>query len=211
MNDAPLVFGEVYVHTCTANEKSYVGQTTQGMAKRWREHVRHSRSPKCVDFRYPFARAIRKYGPEAFEHQILAIARSKAELDNLEKVWIILLNTRENGYNLGAGGEGNPGLSHTEESKAKISKNRKGKNLGNRNAAGTVQTPAMRQRKSEANMGCVFSQEHNEKIRRARTGVKRPDVTAWNNRRWSNPEAHVRASELATAQRAREIAEKANG
>jgi group I intron endonuclease len=186
MLDARPFSGEIYVHTNVLNGKSYVGQTTAGVSKRWQEHVRHSRLPKRADFRFPFARAIRKYGPEVFESQVLSVAHTKAELDNLEKVWIILLQTRgEKGYNLGAGGEGNPGLKHTAASKEKISKNRTGKALGNRNAAGTIQTLEMRKRKSEANLGRKFSTEHNEKIRIARTGVKRPDVAAWNNARWS--------------------------
>ena len=42
--------------------------------------------------------------------------------------------------------------------------------------------------------GKKFSAEHNEKIRQARTGVPRPDVTAWNNRRW----AAIRAAKAAT-------------
>src|ERR1700680_749414 len=131
MNETRL-FGEVYFHYNPASGKGYVGQTTQGTAQRWSEHVLHSRSPKCVDFKYPLARAINKHGPEVFEHQVLSVARTKAELDNLEKVWIILLNTRETGYNLGAGGEGNLGLRHTAEAKAKISK----AHLGNTSCVG---------------------------------------------------------------------------
>ena len=202
--------GEVYFHYCPTSQKGYVGQTTAGMENRWRDQVRHSVYPQKPDFRFPLSRAIRKYGPVAFDHQILAVARTKEELDNLEKVWIILLRTRETGYNVTVGGEGNLGNPHSEKTKAQISRNRKGKALGNQNARGTVQTPEMRQRKSEANLGHKFSAEHNEKIRQARIGVKRPDVTAWNNRRWSNPEAHAKASALAKTQRARELAEKSN-
>ena len=105
MNAATPFSGEVYVHTCTANDKSYVGQTTQGMAKRWHLHLRCARSPRTPAYRGLIARAIRKYGEDAFEHQILARAQSQAELDNLEKIWIILLQTKTpNGYNLADGG-----------------------------------------------------------------------------------------------------------
>ena len=211
MNLAKPFAGEIYVHTNTVNGKSYVGQTTAGVSNRWCDQVKITRWPKHVGYNYPLSRAIRKYGQDAFEHQILAVAKTKAELDNLERIWIILLNTRENGYNIVAGGEGKLGGAHSPETCAQISRNRKGKALGNRNAAGTVQTPEMRQRKSEANLGHHFSASHNEKIRQARMGVKRPDVTAWNNRRWSNPAAHEKASQLAKAQRARELAENSDG
>jgi group I intron endonuclease len=98
-------FGEIYVHTCMANEKSYVGQTTASMAKRWRLHVRCAQSPRTPAYCGLIARAIRKYGADAFEHQVLSVARSQAELDNLEKIWIILLQTKApNGYNLADGG-----------------------------------------------------------------------------------------------------------
>jgi len=185
MSESTPIFGEVYVHTCTVNGKSYVGQTTVGVSKRWAEHVRHSRLAKCADFRYPFSRAVRKYSPESFESQVLAVASSKAELDNLEKIWILLLQTRETGYNLGTGGEGNPGLSHTAKTKAKISQNRAGKGLGNKNAVGTVRSEEQKKKDRLQNIGKKFSAEHNDRIRIARTGVKRPDVTAANNRRWA--------------------------
>lgn len=176
--------GEVYVHTCLVNEKSYVGQTTQGVQKRWNDHVRHSRIAGSPDFRYPISRAIRKYGANAFQTQTVSRAQSKAELDNLEKIWIILLQTQENGYNITGGGEGHP-MPHTPESCAKISANRTGKALGNKNAAGSVRTPEFKLNASLKMKGKKFSLEHNEKIRKARIGIKRPDVTAWNNRRWA--------------------------
>ena len=203
--------GEIYAHTNLLNGKSYVGQTTAGMESRWKDHVKHSRYSKTATYNTPFARALRKYGPEAFEHQILSRARSKAELDNLEKVWIILLQSREQGYNLGAGGEGNPGLKHTPETKARISKNRTGKGLGytfNRGRAASTET---RRKRGASNRRRKFSEEHKDKIRQTRVGVKRPDVTAWNNARWSDREPRACIHISKEAQRARELLEKSNG
>jgi hypothetical protein len=50
--------------------------------------------------------AIRKYGWDGFDHQVLSTATTQAELDNLEKVWIILFQAtnRKFGYNLMNGG-----------------------------------------------------------------------------------------------------------
>jgi group I intron endonuclease len=176
------IFGEVYVAT-SPSDKSYVGQTTQGSVKRWKDHVRHSRLANHPDFRYPFACALRKHGADAFQTQVLSIARNKEELDNLEKIWIILLNTREAGYNITAGGEGHP-MPHTPESIAKMSANRKGKCMGNKNAA-VARTPEFKAHVSLIHRGRKKPEGFGEKIRQARTGVKRPDVTAANNRRWA--------------------------
>jgi group I intron endonuclease len=99
------VFGEIYVHICTANGKSYVGQTTAGVSRRWGKHLTAARLPHHPGYNSLIAKAIRKYGAAAFEHQTLSVARSAQELDNLEKVWIILLQTKPPlGYNLQAGG-----------------------------------------------------------------------------------------------------------
>jgi group I intron endonuclease len=97
--------GEIYVHTNTVNGKSYVGQTTQGADVRWSMHLKCSKSLKTPAYRGLFSKAIRKYGADAFEHQTLSFAGTQATLDNLERVWIILLQTKApNGYNLADGG-----------------------------------------------------------------------------------------------------------
>lgn len=165
--------GEIYVHTNLLNGKSYVGQTTRGTAGRWREHVRHSRSPKIADFRYPFSRAIRKYGPAAFESQILSVASTKEALDNLERLWIILLQTRETGYNLGGGGEGNLGLRHTAATKAKIS----AAHIGNKYCVGRQCTPTHRANQSRAVKGRILSPEWRAKIAAAGFGRKHSEET----------------------------------
>src|ERR1700721_37675 len=108
MSETAQFRGEVYVHTNIVNGKSYVGQTTQGVAARWEGHVKERRNRA-------FSRAIRKYGVDSFEHRVLVVARSQEQLDNLEKVWIILLQTKVPlGYNLTCGGEaGTRGYHHT--------------------------------------------------------------------------------------------------
>ena len=187
MNIAAPFRGEVYVQTCTANEKSYVGQTTRGAQVRWREHVRHACCAKHADFNYPISWAIRKYGADVFESRVLAVARTKEELDNLEKVWIILLQTRKpNGYNLGIGGEGNPGLKHTDKAKAKIAAAHRGKPLSAEHRA----TLSAAGKGNPIHGGGVpkgykWSSERNENLRRAITGKKRPDLTARNLQRWA--------------------------
>jgi group I intron endonuclease len=199
MNSPAPFRGEVYLHWCPATNKGYVGQTTAGVPIRWRDQVKITRWPSNAGYLYPISNAIRKYGKDAFEHQVLAVAKTKAELDNLEKIWIVLLQTRRpTGFNLATGGEGNPGLAHTRESKEKISKNRTGKALGNKNAAGQVWTEERKQKLSQKLQGRKFSEEHNKKISVARAGKKHPAATIWNNARWANPEEHDRMRLLNT-------------
>ena len=106
MAQNPNFFGEVYVHTCIPNGKSYVGQTTVGVSKRWALHQRCARSPKTSAYQNLFSKAIRKYGADAFDHKILGLAYSAEDLDCLEKAWILMLQTKQpNGYNLTDGGD----------------------------------------------------------------------------------------------------------
>jgi group I intron endonuclease len=118
----PSIFGEVYFHFCPASGKGYVGQTTVGMEERWRLHLRSARSALTPGYRTLICRAIRKYGSDGFEHQVLSHACSQTELDNLEKVWIILLQTKApTGYNLAAGGYAAAGHVVSPEVRAHLS------------------------------------------------------------------------------------------
>jgi group I intron endonuclease len=114
--------GEVYLHWNPLSQKGYVGQTTAGVSKRWKLHLRCARSPKTPAYRNLFSKALRKYGADAFESQTLSIARSQEELDNLERVWIILLQTKApNGYNLADGGYAAAGHEVNPEVRARLS------------------------------------------------------------------------------------------
>ena len=93
------------IYTCTnrLSGKVYVGKTSASVRQRWTEHQSSARrgSP------YLFHRAIRKYGAEAFEVQVIATASSEEELSNLEVRFIEELGARvPGGYNLREGGEG---------------------------------------------------------------------------------------------------------
>jgi len=156
MLEARPFCGEVYLHWNIVSEKGYVGQTTKGTDKRWKLHLRCARSPRTNAYRSVFSKAIRKYGAGAFDHQIISIARSQAELDNLEKIWIILLQSKvPNGYNLSDGGHA---------------------------AAGHVVSPEVRARLSESAKNQWKSPEFRAHYSSIRQGMKRPqsaiDATA---------------------------------
>lgn len=119
---AAPIFGQVYVHTNIVNGKNYVGQTTAGMENRWKLHLRCARSTKTPAYAGLIARAIRKYGVDAFEHHVLSVVGSQARLDNLEKVWIILLQAKTpTGYNLADGGYAAAGHKVSSEVRARLS------------------------------------------------------------------------------------------
>lgn len=107
----------IYLATCLVNYKVYVGQTNTFLSKRRWAHVNRK------DYDDFFHRALRKYGEHNFIWEILGKAETKEEANNLERIWIVLLRSkdREYGYNLTAGGDGSIGHRHSEETKRKRS------------------------------------------------------------------------------------------
>ena len=105
------------------NGHIYIGQTQRTLNSRIGYH-RYSN-------RFPIGRAFQKYGFDNFAVAIIDYAYSKQELDEKEKFWIRVYNSKvPNGYNLTDGGEGREGYKLPEEVKQKISaaqKGRKGK------------------------------------------------------------------------------------
>ena len=76
---------------------SYIGQTVN-LSRRQGKH----RQAKSDTF---FHRAVRKYGIDAFEFEILEDGLPKSKLDKHERFWILRFNCiSPNGYNLTSGG-----------------------------------------------------------------------------------------------------------
>jgi len=129
-------YGFIYITTNIINGKKYIGQ------KMFRERWEH-----YIGSGVYFLRAVKKYGKENFIREIIAIAYSKEELDQLE---IEFINNHdavnsEDYYNIGCGGNAPmkgrkaseetkkkqslaiKGKHHTEETKRKIGLGHKGK------------------------------------------------------------------------------------
>lgn len=85
------------------NDKRYIGQSIN-IEKRWNQHRQRAYNSNCLQYNYPIYRAIRYYGIENFEFEILEEC-NKEELNLREQYWIKKFNTYKNGYNLTKGGD----------------------------------------------------------------------------------------------------------
>jgi len=89
----------VYKITNLLSLKSYIGQTTQEVSVRWKNHCKSSRK-SAISF------AIQKYGKENFKFEIVDNADSIEELNRKEIEWIEKEGTISPiGYNLRSGGD----------------------------------------------------------------------------------------------------------
>ena len=114
MND--VIYGIVYKATLKIDGRVYVGQTIKHLEKRIADHKHSSKNPKHDHFRS----AIKKYGFENFEWEIIKECHSKEELDSQEILYIELFHSTnpEKGFNLKSGGSRGK---HSEKTKKIIS------------------------------------------------------------------------------------------
>lgn len=118
----------VYCHTNKINGKRYIGQTCQKPEQRWQNGNGYKGQR--------FYNAIQLYGWDNFSHEILAEGLTKEEADQREIQLIGEFNTTNPlfGYNISLGGtSGTTGRHHTEESRKKMSKSKKGHYFGKDN------------------------------------------------------------------------------
>ena len=126
--------GYIYRHWIINDKgilKSYIGQTIESKPqKRWGLNGKGYIGKKD-EKTTRFANAIRKYGWDNFEHEVIGIVEAETkeqlvlDLDEWEKYYIWLYDSFYNGYNLTTGGTN--GKVHSEDTKAKISKSHIGK------------------------------------------------------------------------------------
>jgi group I intron endonuclease len=110
-------YGIIYLIRNLDNGKVYVGQTTQPMAARWKQHC----SDAAFRRSYPLHLAIRKYGRDRFELVILAECSGQDELNRRESELVVENRAGERGmgYNVRSGGDG--GGPHSAETRMKQS------------------------------------------------------------------------------------------
>lgn len=94
----------IYKIVNLVNKKVYVGQS-RNIEKRWTAHKRAAYLVDAPSYEYPIYRAIRKYGIENFNFEIVELC-SVADLNEKEKFWISHYNSFFEGYNSTPGGGG---------------------------------------------------------------------------------------------------------
>ncbi len=111
----------VYLVRNKQNGKIYIGKTHLTLARRWNIHCLNAKKGLCTYF----YSALRKYGPSAFELELLSSsATSPEELNEQERFYIAVYRSseREFGYNLTKGGDG---MVPNEQTRKKMSDARK--------------------------------------------------------------------------------------
>lgn len=68
----------IYLITNTANGKQYVGQTRRNPLTRWKQHVQSAKHVESkTNLARAFARAINKYGADAFRMEVIVAMKLK--------------------------------------------------------------------------------------------------------------------------------------
>ena len=99
----------IYCHTHVESKRRYVGLTTKTMMQRWNQHVldsKHKIGKGCAHL----WNAIRKYGKDAFSHEVLEKCYYLEVANLAEECWVEFYATRnpEFGFNLVRGGAHTP-------------------------------------------------------------------------------------------------------
>ena len=99
--------GIIYCFTNLTNKKKYIGQSINEDNSRFNNHMSATKHESSCEYKSPLHRAIRKYGIENFEYEILAKGIDDIEiLNNLEIHYIEKYNSlAPNGYNIELGGK----------------------------------------------------------------------------------------------------------
>jgi hypothetical protein len=99
------VVGIIYIARNRENGKVYIGQTTTTLPNRQRAHERDSKNTDPSGY---FHRAIKEFGKDQFDWEILDRANAYLELNEKERWWIRFFNSTvpEFGYNTRHGGVG---------------------------------------------------------------------------------------------------------
>ena len=87
---------EIYKITNKINGKVYIGQTIRPVEYRFHRHINDAMH-NILDTH--FARAIRKYGPDQWQLEVIDAATTQDELNQKEQYWIKYYNSVEEGYN----------------------------------------------------------------------------------------------------------------
>ena len=173
--------GFVYLLTNTTNGKPYVGATTTTWKRRWKMH----RTCARMGDKRPLYEAMRADGPAAFSMEVLAHTNTQKQLDEMEIVWIFLMDSKvPNGYNMTEGGKGHLGHHPSEETRKRLcaaQHNHPVSNATRRKISRAAKRryqehPEYRLAVSNVHKGKTISPEHREAIRKAGLGRKHTEA-----------------------------------
>ena len=150
----------IYKATNKVNGKVYIGQTINSLEERKRKHKSDSKRIDIV-----FCRAIRKYGFDNFEWEILCRTNNRNKLNALEKFYIMCYRKIGSVYNMTDGGDGTTGYKLTEWHKDRIRQSKIGKNNPQFGKSPSIET---RKKLSEARKGKKLSEESKAKLSETR-------------------------------------------
>lgn len=100
-----FAIGFIYKATNIANGKMYIGQTSQSINNRWKQHLYESTHESGSSYNNYISCAIRKYGAESFSVEEVERC-DNSMLNEREKYWIKKFDAINSGYNLTPGGKG---------------------------------------------------------------------------------------------------------
>ena len=127
--------GIIYRITNTVNGKCYIGQTIQGLEKRWCAH-RNKAKHKSNSHLH---NAIRKYGPDVFVVELLEETTDE-QLNDRERYWVAEFHPA---YNMTDGGEGGRPSDDVRAKMSAAAKVREMKRRNNRLMKTTVLSDAL--------------------------------------------------------------------
>jgi len=160
--------GYIYILTSPSG-KSYIGQTTRPIEKRFEQHQKNNR---CV----AIYNAIQYHGWDNFEKDWYECPDEDLNFD--EELLVREMETlAPKGYNLREGGGNHGKLS--DETKQKISESHLGKTLSDehKQKLRIPKSEEHKQKLSEATIGISKSEEHKRKIGDAQLGIPKSEKT----------------------------------
>lgn len=173
------MYGTIYLILHRASGKKYVGQTTRKLKERIRYHIKnHGIHGTMV------GNALRKHGVKAFDFAIIDGADSMEELNAKEQRWIEHYGSMKPfGYNYTAGGDGSPGLKHSEATKEKIRQITTGKKASDET----------RQKMSLQRKGKTWSEDYKRKMSDVKKGIAFPHMKRLRTPEWKQKLSEARA------------------
>lgn len=95
----------IYKFTNKINGKIYIGQSVN-LNNRYKQHISNYNNPSSSMYNTKFYRALRKYGLENFDYDIIEHSNyfTRDELNQKEIYYIEKYDSYQNGYNMNKGG-----------------------------------------------------------------------------------------------------------